>query len=223
MKYIYIICAALSSFFTYNSLSANTHTYQNAFFIPGGAFQQNTSVKDIAPKRFHQSQPAGIKQPTTENSVVPTKQSTANTIKKTQQTANTPSKQLTQQKTKPVKTVTQKPTQQIIKQVAQPAKQKTASKKTAKYKLDDSPVEPQQPITTAAPELSSLEKFQQKSLKEMLDTLPYPDSDAPKFKQIYALYALELRSTYRRGKLPSNYEQEEILAKADSIRRFDVK
>lgn len=40
MNYLYIICLALSSLFTYKPLSAETHPLQYAFFIPGGAFQQ---------------------------------------------------------------------------------------------------------------------------------------------------------------------------------------
>lgn len=47
MNYLYIICLALSSLFTYKPLSAETHPLQYAFFIPGGAFQQNTRVQDI--------------------------------------------------------------------------------------------------------------------------------------------------------------------------------
>ena len=203
MKYIYIICLSLSSLFVFTPLKADTHTHNNAFFIPSGAFQQNTGVKDITPKKPRRTQPA---QKTSPEQVFQSKP----------QTINAPKQQVIQAAAHPAKTTAPEKT------TPQTQPQPTP-KKPAKYKLDDSPVKKPEIQTTNKQDIPPLQKFQQKSLKEMLSTLPYPDFDQPKFKQIYALYALELRSAYRRGKLPSNHEQEEILAKANSIRRFEVK
>lgn len=215
MIYIYIICLALSSFFTYNSLAADSTIYQNAFFIPSGAFQQNTTVQDIPVRQPNRQQKAN--KPSVAKPSLPT--------------AKQPAKPLETTQPESLPTPTEAPSKVVIQKTEPSPKQKTAQikpqqatpKKQAKYKLDDSPRQTPEIKTAAAPEIPPLEKFRQKNIKEMLDTLPYPNFNLPKFKQIYALYALELRSAYRRGKLPSNYEQEETLAKANSIRRFNVK
>ncbi len=83
--------------------------------------------------------------------------------------------------------------------------------------FDTSPTQPTQPT------LSYIEMLKKKNIKELLATIPYPDPNLPKFKQIYALYGMELRILQRRGKLPSNSEQKKILAKANSLQRFEVK
>lgn len=219
MKYIYIICLALSSFFTYNSSLADTHPCSNAFFIPGGAFQQNTSVEDLTPKRQNRIQT--VNKPTIAKPLPEfRKQQAPQTEKQAVKRAASP----TTQASKQVETAAVKKANSPQKQVtAQNKKQQPAPKKQPKYKLDDSPLQTPEIKIAVAQDIPPLEKFRQQDLKEMLNTLPYPNFNLPKFKQIYALYALELRSAYRRGKLPSNYEQDETLAKANSIRRFNIK
>ena len=98
--------------------------------------------------------------------------------------------------------------------------------KLQKYKLDENitvQAATPEPALAAAPDASPLEQLHRKSLNELLQAIPYPDAKLPKFKQRYALYGLEMRVLQRRGKFPANPEQEEALAKADSLRRFEVK
>lgn len=99
------------------------------------------------------------------------------------------------------------------------------NQKLEQYQLDDNTK-----ITTAQkeepalqqPQISYLEELKQKSLSALLSDIPYPDSSQPKFKQLYPYYGMELRVYQRRGKFPSNREQEDTLAKANSIKRFEV-
>ncbi|MCM1322702.1 MAG: hypothetical protein NC218_00775 [Acetobacter sp.] len=214
MKYIYIICLLLSSIFTYKPLSANIKTHYNAFFIPNGAFQQNTYINNSTtqqrfPKTTNTSQ---IKKPqktvniTTSSKSQPKKQQQTitpqNTTAKT--TASTP------------KAATQLP-KKITKKIPD------APKKQVKYQLEDTIIENKKDTSTTQTPAISTAQFKQNTMSEMLETLPYPDFKQPKYKQLYALYGLDLRTTYRQGKLPSNYEQEKALSKANSIRRFEVK
>ena len=57
MKYFYISCLLLSSFFTYKTLSAKDNYAQYAFFMPKGAFEQNTTLDDIESMRPRQPKP----------------------------------------------------------------------------------------------------------------------------------------------------------------------
>ena len=47
MKYMYILLSILSSFFIHKSLYAKDIELQYAFFVPTGAFQENTTINDI--------------------------------------------------------------------------------------------------------------------------------------------------------------------------------
>lgn len=222
MKYTYMICLTLSSLFINKPLLADTNTLSHAFFIPTGAFQQNTEVQDIDTMRPRYSVPyepstteetddTFIEQPTPIAESTPSP--TPLQIKKAVQPIQATPKITQQAIAKPLSPApTSKPTE--------PAPLPTPSP----YKLEDIiPETTSETTQTETDELSPLEAFQQKSLKEMLDTLPYPNFNLPKYKQLYALYVLELRTAYRKGELPYNYEQEQILAKANSIRRFEVK
>ncbi len=226
MKYIYIICLALSSLFAHGSVNADIRSYNNAFFIPGGAFQQNTQVKQLRPAQpaMQASRQNATKQLPSQpqQQITATTATTASAPVRPQRTTRPAKKQKAVNKTATERKTAVK--QQTTAPAAVAKQPRPASKKQTKYKLDDTPAEkPAVETVAAVKETPPLEKFQQKSINEMLNTLPYPDFKQPKFKQIYALYALELRSAYRRGKLPPNREQEETLAKANSIRRFEVK
>lgn len=223
MKYIYIICLALSSFFTYKHLSADSNTHLNTFFIPQGVFQQNTQNKDIQQMkpRYSQSSSPFVQQNTSEtitrqNNTLPTP--SANNTKNNEPTIKKTSDITTPPSSKPLKTQKASSTHT---QKKQNSPQKTVA---SKYTLEENilpstpSIAPQQIETTPSPK----EEFEQKSIKEMLNTLPTPNFKLPKYQQIYALYGLELRSAYRRGYLPANYEQEKTLSKANSIRRFKV-
>lgn len=227
MKYTYIICLTLSSFFTYKQLTADTNANVNAFFIPGGAFQQNTQTTDIQKMKPRYTQDSHVN--TQQTDISNTTHSNATPSSATAKQATNTAKQSQKKNSQPAQT-TQKTTEP---QSASPALSSTAqnnkrkSKPTSKYTLQDDVSTPAAQTKTQEvaleTHLSKIEKFEQKSIKEMLNMLPAPNFKLPKYQQIYALYGLELRSAYRRGSLPANYEQEATLAKANSIRRFPVK
>lgn len=217
MKYTYIICMALSSFFTYKLASANTNTYLNAFFIPTSAFQQNTHTTDIEQMKPRHTAPVSA----------PSQQDTAGTPQKAKPaavaTSQTPQKQ-TAKTSNPSNKTADKPEVKRLSEAPKEISNTPKKKSVSKYTLDDTLSDTSKP--TSQPQeisMSAKEDFEEKSIGELLDNLPSPDFTRPKYQQIYALYGLELRSTYRRGKLPANYEQEQSLSKANSIRRFEVK
>lgn len=247
MKYFYIICLALSSFFTYKHLSADEQSRQYAIFIPADAFQQNNET--TAPLRYNHTQNnTTVKKQTNNTANQPkTSEKTANTITtkpkislpyvkkvvsvtnktipdqpKTQQPASTDSANLVNKQTAPAPLASTKPQYELP---APPTMSAEIKEKLNKYSLNDNKETKLRPSPekNTKNQLSSLERFKQKSINEMLATIPYPDNSQPKFKQIYSLYGIELRVLNRRGSLPLNQEQENTLAKADTIRRFEVK
>ena len=246
MKYIYIICLLLSSFFTDNSSAATNESARYAFFMPQGALQQNRQVPDIRlmrprhTKPVEDTQPASsdtptaikqisnkpqpqnlVRTPTLENTV------TSESVPQNTRKSSAPARQYAQPQTQSASkaTATAQPTTPKKQIIASPELSPEIEKKVQQYTLDDSPVPPQKKTaaTTTAAAISPLEKLKQKSLKELLADIPYPDSDLPKFKQLYADYGMELRVLERRHKLPTNSEQEKTLAKANTLRRFEVK
>ena len=244
MKYIYIICLLLSSFFTDNSSAATNESARYAFFMPQGALQQNRQVPDIRLMRPRHTKPVEDIQPATSDTPTEVKQisnkphpqnlARTPTLKNTVTSENVP--QNTRKSSAPTRQYAQPQTQPTAKATAAaqpttPKKQIIASpelspeieKKVQQYTLDDSPIPQKKTAATTAAAISPLEKLKQKSLKELLADIPYPDSDLPKFKQLYADYGMELRVLERRHKLPANSEQEETLAKANTLRRFEVK
>ena len=89
--------------------------------------------------------------------------------------------------------------------------------KVAKYNIDE------YFTISFSPKLSDLKKEDKpKTIKEMLTAIPYPDLEAPKFKQAYGRYGITLRTFYRKKEMPTDYDQDEILAKANSSKRFLV-
>lgn len=269
MNYLYIICLALSSLFTYKPLSAETHPLQYAFFIPGGAFQQNTRVQDIRLMKPRYAKPdeesessaavsfskrrstADFSSNSVSSSDVIPSSAAAKTFAEspsvTSSSALSAPKASEPQYTLPVvekkivtiKKISANPVAKADMPNSSPAKNETAAdtrlpspdsteiaSKLQKYKLDENitvqAATPEPPLA-AAPDASPLEQLHRKSLNELIQAIPYPDAKLPKFKQRYALYGLEMRVLQRRGKFPANPEQEEALAKADSLQRFEVK
>lgn len=229
MKYIYIICLAMSSFFTYKNLSANSYSFLNAFFIPNQAFQQNTSTSKIEQMKPRYSQKSSQNISEDSTNTIEEKQIQNISSPSHQAKKNTVTKEITQKplakSSTPKSTTQKKPIEVTVSKVEEPKKVSPEKKKiTTKYSLDDTPTssKPQQNNTEEQNMLSTTEQFDKKSIKEMLNTLPSPNFKLPKYQQLYALYGLELRSMYRRGYLPANYEQEETLNKVNSIRRFKV-
>ena len=241
MKYIYIICLLLSSFFTDKSSAATNESARYAFFMPQGALQQNRQVPDIRLMRPRHTKPVEDIQPATSDTPTEVKQISnkphPQNLARTPTLENTVTSESVPQNTRkssaPARQYAQPQTQSASKATATaqpttPKKQIIASpeieKKVQQYTLDDSPVPPQKKTAaTTAAAISPLEKLKQKSLKELLADIPYPDSNLPKFKQLYADYGMELRVLERRHKLPTNSEQEKTLAKANTLRRFEVK
>lgn len=202
---MYILLCLLSSFFIYNFSLAKEIQTKYAFFIPNNAFQSNTDVKEIklAPKPSSQKT---------------NKKNTSNTITQTTQP--------------PLKLKKKFPV--VIKELQPLADTKKANspKPQNKYQLDED-VDPKALVKKDTPEikeeiieepvLSVFETYKTGNIEKLLRQIPYPDSSQPKFKQLYNLYALELRSLYKYNELPINIEQEETLKKANSIRRLEVK
>lgn len=257
MKYTYIISIILSSFFTYKSVSANIYPQQYAFFIPGGAFQQNQKVQDI---RLMRPRYAPTENGSQETSSYTKEQSAASSTNKTttsrktitsQKASSSPQnisqtslksrkksilpiarensitvqkiKALPQQNTKQSAPSTNIVFQDETDKAAAPSSAEV-NEKLEQYRLDDNiKIASPQDTSPQKPILSPLEELKQKSLSSLLNEIPYPDPSQPKFKQLYSSYGMELRVYQRRGKFPSNYEQEETLAKANSIKRFEVK
>ncbi len=251
MKYTYIISIILSSFFTYKSASANIYPQQYAFFIPGGAFQQNQDVQDIRLMRPRyaptedENQEASSSQ---RESYIPSQTNKATTSQRktsASQTTRDTSQATLSSKKKSTLPIAQKNTIQKIKNAPQNISKQSSpstnivfqeednesksispeiSKKLEQYQLDENTqIATPKEAPTPQPKLSHIEELKQKSLTTLLNEIPYPDSSQPKFKQLYSSYGMELRVYQRRGKFPSNYEQEETLAKANSIKRFEVK
>ncbi len=209
MKYMYILLCLLSSFFIYNFSLAKETESKYAFFIPNNAFQSNTDVKEI---RLPQKQNL--------------KKATQKSISNIDTTVDTQTTQppLKLKKKLPIVIEELKPLVEL--------KKENAPKPQNKYQLDED-VDPKALVKKDAPEikeetieepvLSTFEIYKTGNIEELLRQIPYPDSSQPKFKQLYNLYALELRSLYKYKELPINTEQEETLKKANTIRRLEVK
>lgn len=238
MKYFYLICLILSSLFTYKYSSAETYL-QYAFFIPENAFQQNnTETPDIniMRPRYKKQQVA----PATDNSESPTRQLPPIRQRKKVQPVMPP---VVLKKVLPVTTAQDTPTtenQQINKPTittAQPTAPSLPVEATtqkdlsaiqeiaAQYTLEEpTPIQnTAQATPPLAVEQSVIKKLEQENLNTLLSRIPFPDYKQPKFKQLYSIYGLELRSLREREKLPNNPRQEEVLAKANSLLRFKVK
>ena len=221
----------MSSFFANNTLGANNQEITLAFFIPQGTFQQNNQIQDIRlmkprygkielPQEY--SEEEKYQQPKSQQI-----QQSASPQKKQRKYSKKPSLPQKQISTSPNIATPQKTIQT---KADTPSPQKsiknteiTKSASSSKYQLEDNERE-NLTTTSEAPQIAeiNIKDIQQKSLKELLSEIPYPDSHQPKFKQLYSLYGLELRSFQRRGKFPINRDQEEALAKANSIKKFTV-
>lgn len=209
MKYFYIICLVLSSLFTYKYSSAQTNL-RYAFFIPDNAFQQvSTTEPDIQlmrprypkQKKQTQTQPAAVKRkPVIKKVALP--------------------------KVEPEETVISQTAPTVADKPQEPTKTDSSIAQIAsQYKLDE-PTSIPTAKEESQPEEELLSQAQQLELVDvdtLLSRLPFPDYNQPKFKQLYGIYGLELKSLDQHNKLPNNPEQEETLAKANSLLRFKVK
>ena len=252
MKYFYIICMFLSSFFTYKSLMADSLQY--AFFMPGDAMQQSGKLNDLnrmrprhrINQRTHSenntnSQPNFINKQSFSAPDITTSEAQ---FTEEYQKGNKINHQVRNKKNirlpvEPKKIIAIKKStssdKKATSQVISPSlKEKNAvsaaevSEKLKKYKLDDnlSAPFPDSEYVQEIPEptiISEEEQLLKMSVSDLLDRIPFADKKDPKFKQIYSYYGTELKILRNYGKLPINLNQEETLAKANSLRRFEVK
>lgn len=246
MKYFYIGCLILSSLFTYKHSLAKDHLLELAFFVPKGAFQQNTAVKDIELMRPRQaetptessssktsqdtpvqtpsaasdntSQPLKISRPYVKKKVTPQKKIIITDTQTAQEPLLTTAEP--EKKTPDTPTVVQADAPVST----EPEITAEIQQKLNKYSLDDpAPLPSTSTTNTLRPQTPDMEKITPQNLAEMLEKIPLPNFDLPKFKQLYSTYGMELRILHRRGKLPYNSEQEDTLAKANTLERFEVK
>ena len=221
----------MSSFFTNKSLAAEDLYTKYAFFIPTDVYQNNTEVKSIKAQTKSNAKTSKTKTTTKPTSTSLAKEASS-------QTQNT---SLTQsQKTLPYVPQKLKPATSKTASTSKTATTSATTKKTTstttkqkpkpqnKYELDDNIVKATPIIAQKKEpnndkeEISKQEKYATQSIESLLLEIPYPDEKLPRFKQIYNTYALELRTLNRRGSLPYNLEQENILNKLDTIRRLEV-
>lgn len=244
MRYFYIICLVLSSFFIYHQSSADNIGRQYAFFVPGSAYQENTAVNNL-----DSIQPRYKK---TRASNKPTQTSPSKNQKNKIKTAEKLKRPITQKPlkeiadTNPTPQIKDKETLVITKQ-ADTVKEETPiitatetavtsapvietpatpqfseeemnriREKAAQYNIDDDD------DFIIAPTITEASQNKEKSLSAMLSEIPYPNPDEPSFKQTFGKYGIALRTLYRQKTLPKDYEQDRILAKATSIKRFKV-
>lgn len=212
----------MSSFFANNAMSSNNHKTILAFFIPQGAFQQNNQIQDIRlmkPRYIKtETQREQPKEEIFDNHI--SQQSPQNQQNNYSKSPAIPQKQISTKNTEIKRRTIQSKTD-TTKKIKDT--EITESIPSSKYQLEDN----QKNKSTTTSETSqiaevNIKDLHKKSLKELLSEIPYPDSHQPKFKQLYGLYGLELRSFQRRGKFPINRDQEDALAKANSTKRFTI-
>ena len=212
MKHIYIISIILSSFFAISSLQAKENSLQYAFFIPQDAFQYNT---------YEQPQQK-VKQETTTvktdldslKKTIPQQNPDTKTDTKTDTTAATTVKTKNTETQKTVsKTTTQKPNKPLIAQKKTPAQ--TTNKKIAigPFTININQDNSKNIKTTSRKE---------KSISDIFSEIPYPNNKLPKYKNAYLDYIMSLRVLHRTKKMQPDIKQEDTLAKANTLRRFDI-
>ena len=234
----------MSSFFIYKSLQARETELQYAFFIPGGAFQENTTVTEINLKpRYPKEAPSTQQEDDSSKNKNTPKEN--NIRKKISLPVEVPvlgkriikKEDFNNKKAKPLnkpvrKKETPPPTPVVVIKESSPQIIQTSTSSN-KYELEENI-----PVLTAehiiieddakeeapiSPTLSPLEELLQADVEDLLKTIERPDSTQPLFKQLYGLYGIELRSLYRHKELPPNLSLEDTLQKANSMLRFEVK
>ena len=198
----------MSSFFTYKSISAKENFIQYAFFMPQNTLQENTTIKEFSP----------LTQDYSKNTPSKPKKIKKIIKKKVLKKKNTQTPK--HKKTFPV-------VKSELKKITDPVdKTKQASTKQQKYVLEDiKPItkeDTHQETIKTQKVLSLIEQLNQTKVETLLNNIPHPDISKPIFKQLYALYGMDLRTLNRRGKFPTNLKQEKALKKATSIQRFKV-
>lgn len=194
MKYIYIISVILSSFFTISSSQAKNNLMQYAFYIPQNAFQSNTIEKPQTIKTNNNISTQEISIPNNKSSHTVTKKTTS-------------------------------PKPQNIKSGIKTQKTSVSdfAKKKLRPKIKSKPItSKKKPLFEDTVSKITVYNKTKKSISETLSEIPYPDTNLPKYKNAYLDYIMSLRILYRTKKLQPNFEQEETLSKANTIKRFKI-
>lgn len=221
MKYFYIVCLALSSFFTYKLLNAAEQYQQYAIFVPRGTFLQNTSVEDINENNMRELQKK--KQNSEKISLEITLPYVRKKVKVIQ-----PQKKLQEdvfyEKPRTEELEPIHVSRQIIDEVEPLISDEERG--LPAYSLSDE-LSPEEMGLTQKKEveakvLSPIEEYAELSIEKMLAKIPFPDSKLPAYKRLYSEYGMGLRVFHRTGKFPYNRDLEETLSKANTIQRFTV-
>ena len=185
MRYFYIICLVLSSFFIYNQSSAENRSRQYAFFVPNNVYQNNTETNNIdsirpryarSPKESPEAKQYISQKPTTKEPKI-TLPYTRNQLKEeTVETSQASNNQPQTKETETLQSSTHNQTPQIIEtpdiplisaqeSVEQPI---AIPNNAAKYNIDDDFLasltpEPSQPII----------EQEEKTISEMLSEIPF--------------------------------------------------
>ncbi len=252
MKYMYILLSILSSFFIHKSLYAKDLEIQYAFFVPTGAFQENTAVEEIKlqaryPQKDISTSSNFDSREDIKEETLPQKQDKNNLRRKISlpyertQLKKMLEKQNTIKSDSPPKKHKKKPHKQEptfapeIK-IVEPILQQSPSKASEAYELEENiPVltaehiiigetqEEADSSTETKPALNTTQEMLLADVEDLLKTIERVDSSKPLFQQLYALYGIELRSFYRHKELPPNLSLDDTLQKANSLLRFEVK
>ena len=241
MRYFYIICLTLSSLFIYNQSSADNLSFRYAFFVPNQAYQGNTAVNNL-----DSIKPRYKKNKTNEKFSKPSFEKKSRVTTKTSEKITPPTVKKAQTKvsdTPPIKetpTITETAISRNTKTPPITPDTDSAEIKSISEALDDKTKqlskEDEEKIKEIAaqynieeddfiisPEFSNKpNQPKEKTISTMLSEIPYPNPDEPNFKQTFGKYGITLRTLYRQKKMPKDYEQDKILAKANSIKRFKV-
>lgn len=224
MRYFYIICLALSSFFIFKQLNA-AEQQKYAFFVPRNTFLQNTDVGDIdenkmRPRKSYNQDVEKI-EPSITLPYVKKKIKSARFLEEEQEEDTLYEKPKIKE-LEPVhvsRQIIDGPDAGISSLLPE---ESDSSQYSLSDELSESEIKNDEKEEKELKVLSPLEEFAQLSVTEMLKKIPFPDARLPKYKQLYAEYGMDLRVLYRTGKFPYNRELDSTLEKANTIQRFKV-
>ena len=247
---MYILLSILSSFFIHKSLYAKDLELQYAFFVPTGAFQENTAVEDIKLQARYPKKDIDSTQNTKDDLSPQNKDKNylrrkislpvehpklkQKNLKRPSPKSDFPAQD--KPKKHPKKPHKQEPSFAPEIKIVEPILQQSPSKASEAYELEENiPVltaehiiigetqEEADSSTETKPALNTTQEMLLADVEDLLKTIERVDSSKPLFQQLYALYGIELRSFYRHKELPPNLSLDDTLQKANSLLRFEVK
>jgi hypothetical protein len=208
MKHIYILCLALSSFFIYHLATAETYD-RYAFFMPQGALQQNTLLTDLPQIEETKQTTETTKSLSSTTSI---KSQPKETAVQNQEVKTTPVKEAKKEVKK------SEPKKQVTVQPSTPEKQQISLPVVKKVEIVEIP----EPEEIEEPEPDTVTRFTTEDLDPLLRELADRPKGKAAFQKIYENYVNNLRIYLRKKKLPTDSQQEKVLAKANTLRRFNV-